>query len=67
MEEHELEKPVLVKARIVPTRRGKEARCPLHGHLLGIFDDADRLIIKCGRSELVIVEDQRRSSPSPGG
>jgi len=43
-------------AQIVPTERGREVRCPEHGHLLGIFDETNRLIIKCGRNEYIIVE-----------
>lgn len=43
-------------ARIVATERGLEVRCPEHGHLLGILDGANRLVIKCGRDEYVIVE-----------
>jgi len=43
-------------ARIVRTARGREIRCPEHGHLLGILNEANQLVIKCGRDEFVTVE-----------
>lgn len=42
-------------ARIVETVRGREARSPKKNHLLGVFNDEDQFVIKCG-DELVIVE-----------
>jgi len=41
-------------ARIVETARGREARSPKKNHLLGVFNDENQFVIKCG-DELVIV------------
>lgn len=43
-------------ARIVETARGREVRCPRHGHLLGVLNERGEIVIKCGRDEFVIVE-----------
>jgi hypothetical protein len=42
-------------ALIVETVRGREARSPVKRHVLGIFNDENQFVIKCG-DELVIVE-----------
>ena len=43
-------------ARIVQTSRRTEVRCPVHGHLLGVLNEANQLVIKCGDDEFVVVE-----------
>ena len=42
-------------ARLVETVRGREVRSPKKNHLLGVFNDANQLVIKRG-DELVFVE-----------
>ena len=46
----------LLAARIVRTRHRVEVRCPEHGHLLGVLNEANRLVIKCDDDEYVVVE-----------
>ena len=48
------DKPEPQPARIVETARGREARSPKRNHLLGVFNDENQFVIKCG-DELVIV------------
>jgi len=40
-------------ALLVRTPRGIEVRCPVHGHLLGVLNEANQLVIKCGDNEFV--------------
>lgn len=42
-------------ALIIETVRGREALSPKKKHVLGIFNDENQFVIKCG-DELVIVE-----------
>ena len=42
-------------ALIVETVRGREARSPKKKRLLGVFNDENQFVIKCG-DEFVIVE-----------
>jgi hypothetical protein len=48
------DKPEPQPARIVETVRGREVRSPKKNHLLGVFNNENQFVIKCG-DELVIV------------
>ncbi len=54
MEQEKVTKPLTLRARIMETVEGREVRCG-HGHLLGVFNKANQLVIKC-REQYVIVE-----------
>lgn len=44
-----------MQARLCKTNRGVEARCPCHGHLVGILIEPGVLEIKCGKRGIVRV------------
>lgn len=46
------------RARIVRTVRGTEERCPEHGHLLAVVNEAGQLVVKCRCGAYVIMEVQ---------
>ena len=43
-------------ALIVETARGREVRCPERGHLLGVLNESNQLVVKYRNRELMIVE-----------
>ena len=46
-------------ALIVETAQGREVRCPEHGHLLGVLNESNQLVVKYRNREYMIVEVQK--------
>lgn len=49
-------------AKLIPSVRGVEVRCPEHGHLLGIFVAPGVLEVKCRHDEYVVIAKEAQAT-----